>query len=164
MNARVNRPGLAASLFVLAMGIGFFAWAQAYAPRTREVPALVAIVTMALALIDAAAQFDTTWGRFVRRFVSAKNIIEWKASGEEGAGVGRALVAIAWVVGYVAAVTVVGVYAATPIYVFFYMIAHGRKSVRASATASVVVTLALWVVFELAFRYTLYAGLLFGAD
>jgi hypothetical protein len=164
MIGRVNWQGLAASLIVLAFGVGFLVWAQSYGVRTRAVPVLVAWLAIVLALIDAAAQFDAPWGRFLRRFVTAKNIIEWKPQGGQGAGEGRALQSVLWVAGYVAGVIVAGVYLATPAYVFLYMLLHGRKSARTSVIASAAIALALWLVFGLVFRYSLYEGMIFGAD
>ena len=162
MTGPVRWPGLAASACVLALGVLFLIWAQGYAPRTREVPVLAAWLTIALALIDAAAQFETPWGRLVRRFVTARNVIAWKPSGEAG-GWDRAAASVLSVLGYVAALVMFGVYIATPAYVVFYMVLYGRKSPRQAVVAAVALTLALWLVFDLGFRYTLYNGMIFGA-
>jgi hypothetical protein len=155
---------LAPALAVLAIGVGFLFWSQSFSLRARLVPVLVSWLTIALALIDAAAQLDTAWGRRIRRLVTARNVVEWRMEGDAEAGARRIAFAIGWVLGYLALLALVGFLIATPVYMFLYMLIHGGRSLRDSALAAAATTVAIWLTFEVAFRYPLYPGLLFGGE
>ena len=164
MSGAVRWRDFAAALAVLALAVAFLVWAQAYPARTRTVPVLVAWVAIALAAIDAVCQTETRIGRFIRRFVVAQSIIEWKPQGAAEAGSGRAALAILWVAGFTAAIVAFGVLIAIPLYVAAYMVWHGGKSVRAACVTALATTAAIWLAFEILLRYPLYPGLLFGGD
>jgi hypothetical protein len=158
----IHWPDFGAALAVLAIGVGFLLWAKSYPPKAAEVPTLVAWVTIVLALVDAAARTETSLGRVLRRMVNAEHVIEWQAEGEREAGSRRAAWSILWVLAYLAAVALAGFLAATPVYILLYMRLHGARSWLAAAATAIGTVLAVWLVFELAFRYPLYPGLLFG--
>jgi hypothetical protein len=165
MAAAVNKRDLSAGVAVLAIGIAFLLWSQIYPPRMSAMPKLVGWTTIVLALIDIAAQFDTALGRLLRRAAG----LEWDGTGRAGGeadepGWVRIAVAMLWVVGYVAAIYLFGLLATTPVYVFLYMLLHGRKPVRESVLAAVITTAAIWFTFEYLFHYPLYPGLLFGGN
>jgi len=162
MRPAIHWPDFGAALAVLAIGIGFLAWASSYPPKAAEVPALVAWLTIVLALVDAAARTETALGRALRRVVSAEQVIEWKTEGDGEAGSRRVAASIFWVLAYLAGVALAGFLLATPAYIFMYMKLHGGRTVLAGALAAIGTTAGVWLIFELAFRYALYPGLLFG--
>lgn len=162
MTAGMRRSDLGAALAVLAIGIGFLLWAQTYPPRSAAMPILVGWLTIGLGLIDLASQFDTAIGRALRRIVASEHVIAWRAEGEAEAPWRRVVLSMMWVLGYVAAIYVIGFLWVTPIYVFFYMVIHGAKSWRASVAGALLITLTIWLTFEKAFKYPLYPGILFG--
>ncbi|MGH6769744.1 MAG: tripartite tricarboxylate transporter TctB family protein [Xanthobacteraceae bacterium] len=162
MIAVVNRKNLATGLFVLAGCIVFLLWARTYSAQSRAMPELVAWVTIALTLIDIVIQFETAPSRWLRRLVTAEKIVEWKMEGEEEASVTKVVQAVAWVAGYVALLYFVGFLISTPIYVLLYMIFHGGHSIRNSVLMSIGTVLAIWLTFEVLFKYPLYPGSLFG--
>lgn len=162
MRRAVHWPDFCAALAVLAIGIGFLAWAQTYPPKAAAVPTLVAWLTIALGLIDVAARTETALGRALRRMVNAQHVIEWKAEGDAQASARRVVSSVFWVLGYLAGVALAGFLAATPLYIFLYVKLHGRRSPHAGAAAAIGTTLGVWLVFQLLFRYPLYPGLLFG--
>jgi len=165
MMAAVNKREIGAGLVVLAIGIVFLLWSQIYPPRMSAMPKLVGWVTIVLALIDIAAHFDTTLGRVLRRIAGLE--IAGLSSDSEAAvepSWRRIVIAMLWVVGYVAAIYIFGLLATTPLYIFLYMAVHGRKSMRISALNAVIVTIAIWITFEYLFHYPLYPGLLFGGQ
>ena len=63
---------------------------------------------------------------------------------------------------YLAAVYCVGFLVGTPVYLFLSMMLHGGKSFLASTMTAIATTLAIWVTFEVLFKYPLYPGVLFG--
>jgi hypothetical protein len=162
MTAESRKSDLVVPLLALAIGVGFLIWAHTYSARDALVPILVGWVAIVLTLIDIATQFDTAPGRFLSRIVAAEQVIAWRAEGDEAAPWSRVLLSMAWVLAYVAAIYVVGFLWVTPVYVFVYMLFHGRKSLLASLAGAVLITLIIWLTFEKAFRYPLYPGILFG--
>lgn len=157
-----NWHDFGAALVVLAIAVVFLLWTQTVPARAAAMPILVAWLAIVLALIDVVARTDTPVGRTLRRFVSAENVIEWKAQGDQEAAIGRVLLSVLWVVAYLGGVYLVGFLLMTPAYVFLYMILHGRKSIFAGLVAAVLTTFAIWLVFEIAFKYALYPGVLLG--
>jgi hypothetical protein len=163
MTFAVRQREFWSALVVLMLSIGFLLWARTYPHDAGAVPVLVAWGTIALSLIDIVSQFETPFGQRIRRVLAAQKIVEWKMEGDEEAALSRIFLSVAWIIGYLVAIFLVGYIIATPIYVFFYMVLHGRRGVRDSALTAAGTTLAIWAVFVKLFGYPLYEGLLFGA-
>jgi len=145
-------------LIVLMIGVVFLLWAQIYPRNTGTVPTLVAILTIALGLLDLAGQSDTGFGRAVAKLVG-------RAAQEdepEKAGWRVILLSVLWPLGYVGATIYAGFLLVTPLYIFLYMWTYGGKSLLASAVSATVTTVSIWLTFEVLFRYPLYPGVLFG--
>ena len=162
MTFAVRQREFWAAMLVLALSVGFLLWAKTYPPTAGTVPVLVAWATIVLSIIDAVSQFETPFGRWVRRLVTAEKIVEWKMEGDEDAPLTRIFLAVAWVFAYLAALFLIGFMIATPIYVLLYMLIHGGRSLRDSALAAAGTTLTIWLTFVVLFRYPLYPGVLFG--
>lgn len=162
MSRVIHWRDFTAAVVVLALAVGFLAWARTYPPKAAAVPTLVAWLTIVLALIDAAARTETVLGRALRRLVSAEQVIEWSAEGEREAGARRIAWSVFWVLVYLGGVLVAGFLLATPVYVFLYLTSHGRRAVLPSALAALLTTAGIWLTFQGLFRYPLYPGLLFG--
>jgi hypothetical protein len=163
MTGITNWRDFGAALVILAFSVMFLLWTLTLPARAAAMPTLVAWLAIVLALIDVVAQTQTAVGRVVRRFVSAEKVIEWKAQGDgEDATWGRVLLSVLWVVAYLAGVYLVGFLLTTPVYVFLYMLLHGGKSLRAAGIAAILTTALIWLTFEIAFKYPLYPGILFG--
>jgi hypothetical protein len=164
MTAALDKRDLCPGALTLAIGVVCLLWAQIYPPRESALPALVGWVTIALALIDIAAQFDTGWGRILRRMAGMETNGERRdAAPKQPPAWARIAIAMLWVVGYGAAIFLFGFMATTPIYVFLYMLLHGRRRPLTGALNAAVVTVAIWITFEYLFHYPLYQGALFGA-
>jgi Tripartite tricarboxylate transporter TctB family len=151
------------ALVVFAIAVIFLLWTQTIPARATAMPTLVAWLTIVLALIDVVAQTETATGRLFRRFVSAEKVIEWKVQGDdEEAPWGRVLLSVAWVIAYLVGIYLAGFLLTTPLYVFLYMLLHGGKSLRAAGITAIATTFLVWLTFEIAFKYPLYPGVLFG--
>jgi hypothetical protein len=163
MTGITNWRDFGAALVVLVFAVVFLLWTQTIPARATAMPTLVAWLAIALALIDVVAQTETAVGRAVRRFVAAEKVIEWKAQGDgEDATWGRVLLSVLWVVAFLVGVYLVGFLLTTPVYVLLYMLLHGGKSLRTAGIAAVLTTALIWLTFEIAFKYPLYPGILFG--
>ena len=163
MTLAVRQREFWSAVVVLVLSIGFLLWARTYPDDARAMPVLVACGTIILSLIDIISQFETPFGRKVRYLITADKIVEWKMEGDEEAAFSRILLSVAWLVGYLVGLFLVGFIIATPIYIFFYMVLHGRRSMRDSALTAAGATLMIWLTFVVLFKYPLYEGLLFGA-
>lgn len=162
MTLPVRQREFWAALFVLALSVAFLLWARTYPGMSGAMPVLVAWGTIVLSLIDVVSQLETPFGRWLHRLVTADRIVEWKMEGDEDTPLARVLFSVAWVLGYLAALFLAGFLAATPIYIFLYMVIHGGRGLRDSALTAAATTLTIWLVFVVLFRYPLYGGLLFG--
>ena len=162
MTFAVRQRQFWSAISVLVLSIGFLLWAKTYPDDSGAVPVLVAWGTIVLAIIDVISQFETSFGRWVRRLITADKIVEWKMEGDETASVPRVLLSVAWVGAYLVALFLIGFIIATPIYVLLYMLIHGGRSLRDSALAAAATTLTIWLTFVVLFRYPLYPGVLFG--
>lgn len=159
-----RRRDFAAAVFVLALCIGFLLWARTYQGTSATMPVLVAWGTIALTLVDVVSQLDVPFGRWLRRLVTAEKIVEWKLEGEDEVPASRVALSIFWVFAYLAALLLVGFIIATSIYMFLYMVIHGRRSILFSALATAATTLTIWLTFVVLFKYPLYHGMLFGGQ
>jgi hypothetical protein len=162
MIAESRWKNLGPALFIMVASVVFLFWSRTYSGQSRAMPELVAWATIALASIDVIIQFDTGPSRWLRRLVTAERIVAWKMEGEEEASLGTVLLAVGWVVGYVALLYLFGFLIATPVYVLLYMFFHGGHSIRNSLLAAAATTLTIWLTFEVLFKYPLYPGALFG--
>jgi len=152
----------AAALLTLALGTAFLAWARTYPPQAAAVPTLVAWLTIALSLVDLVSHTETKAGRLLGRLAGSDNAIEWTVEGDQQAAGRRIASSLGWLLAYLAGMTLAGILLATPLYIFLYMKLHGGRSASAAALAALGTTAGVWLIFELAFRYPLYPGLLFG--
>ena len=162
MTPVTSRREFGAALSVLALCVIYLLWSRNYPPDLGAVPALAAWLAIAFSLLDLLAQTRTRTGDAVRRAVGQSPADAPSKEESPAAGLGRELVAIAWPLGYVAALIGLGFLPMTPAYVFLYMWLHGRKTVASSLLAAAAVTLAIWVTFEVLFSYPLFVGLAFG--
>jgi len=144
-------PSLVILAFVIAYVVsGYFTLDE----TTRLVPLLAGIVTLLLLLLDMlSTKFSTD-----RR----------KESGRpEGGGVrvpaarGRELTAILFVAGGVAAVYLLGFLIAIPLYLFASIAFLGQQSPRLALIVTLIASLSIYVVFEVALAYELFPGVLF---
>ena len=155
------RRGMVPALIVLSLSVVYLPWAYSYDPEGRAVPVLVGWLTVGLAALDIMTQTNTPFGRYLFQLLSGRAMdAGLKEPGAEYT-FGRQFVAVLWLIGFVGAVTLVGFLITVPIYVLVFMKFQGRKSLRQSIIAAVVITAVVWVMFEGLLRYEVYPGILF---
>ena len=144
-------PSIATLLFVVAyLVLGFVTLDE----TTRRVPLLAGMVTLVLVVIDIA--------RVVSRGGARSG--SWVV---EGGGVkvpespGREYAAILLVAAGVAGIYLLGFLVALPLYLFASIAFLGRQSMRIATVVALLTSLALYLVFEVALDYQLFAGVLF---
>ena len=146
---------------MLALGAVFLAWSFAYGGRGAMMPIMVGWTMLMLSLLDLIAQTETPLGRAVKAFFTGP--ITGEAEAGERQPWRKTLIVIAWPIAFLVAVYFFGFLPVIPIYVFLFMVLQGRMETRTSLFAAVIVGVSIYLVFELALRYTLYRGILFGA-
>lgn len=154
-----TRKNFYVALVVLAIFALMLVWsAHIPQPRGREFPTLVAWTGLVLGFLDVVAHTDTGVGRLIAMALSGTAHVA-----EEGSryGIRKEVLSILWVVLATAAMILGGFLVGIPVYVFFYLLLHGRKSVRFSVLTALFTTLAIWLSFEVLLEYDLYTGILF---
>ncbi|MQA67434.1 MAG: hypothetical protein GEU76_16285 [Alphaproteobacteria bacterium] len=146
------------SALVLLGAVTFLALGYQLPGKGQDVPVLVGWLAVGLCVLDVIAQTPTAAGRWIAALLSGS------ASGapdEKPRGLSAELKSFFWVLIACAGVIVFGFLWATPVYVFAYMVLHGRKPVVQSGLTALGATAFLWIAFELLLEYEIYRGLLF---
>ena len=146
------------ALVMVAITIGYLAIAYTYSEQARLFPVPVGWLMLALLALDLVSRTKTPTGEMLTRLLNP-------AAEAEGAAPRfpalRQLSAILWVALFTAALVLIGVMYAVPLYVFGSMRFHGRKPYLTSLTAAACVTAFTWVLFAFALQVELYPGMLF---
>ena len=143
---------------MLAVTIVYLAVAYTYTEQARLFPVPVGWLMLALLALDLVSRTKTQTGEALTRLLNPAAEAE---GAEQRFPVLRQLSAILWVAFFTAALVLIGIMYAVPLYVFGSMRFHGRKSYLTSLIAAVCVTAFTWVLFAFALQVELYPGMLF---
>ncbi len=143
------------ALGLLVFTVAYLALDYTYKPALRAVPAAVAWLVLALLVLDIASRTETPFGRVLRRSIGP-------ALPQTPYPIARQISAILWVAGFAAALVLVGVVFAVPLFVFAFMRLRGERPIWASLLGGGGVALFVWLLFVLLLRLELYPGLVFG--
>ncbi len=151
------RRNLYASIATLAIFAGLFVWSEGIADvRGREFPVLVSGAAVLLGVLDVLAHTGTAAGRWIAAALAGGTA----PAPEPRRRLPAEALAVAWVAAALALVVVAGFLVAIPVYVFAYLILHGKRTLRVSLIAAVATTFGIWLGFEILLRYELYGGML----
>jgi hypothetical protein len=146
------------ALAMVVITIGYLAIAYTYSVQARLFPVPVGWLMLLLLALDLVSRTRTPTGEMLTRLLNP-------AAEAEGAEprfpILRQLSAMLWVAFFTAALVLIGVMYAVPLYVFGSMRFHGKKSYLTSLIAAVCVTAFTWVLFAFALQVELYPGVLF---
>jgi Tripartite tricarboxylate transporter TctB family len=153
-----ERRNLAVSVATFAIFVALLVWSD-HIPdaRGREFPVLVSGAAVILAALDVLAHSGTAAGRWVTLVLAGAA----PPAPSERRRLPAEAMAVVWVAAALALVIVAGFLVAIPVYVFLYLLLHGRRTLRHSVIAAVATTFGIWLGFEVLLRYELYGGLLF---
>ena len=135
--------------------------ASGYSAESRAMPVLVAGAMLALLLLDLTSRTQTSLGRALTRWLNPA-AAQGDAEPADRGLVRRQVAAALWLVGFAAALVLIGVLYAVPLYVFASMRLRGGRSYPVSLAGGLGMTLLLWLLFTALLRVPLYPGLLFG--
>ena len=153
-----NLFGRPVSHYLLSAGLGvlaaaFLAAAWAYPQDARAFPAAIAFVLLALTGLDLFALTNTAAGETIRRLFNPT--IKTRASSEP---VSREVAAVLSLAGLVAALVLLGIAIAVPLYLFVSLRFRARRSWASSFVIAAGLTVAMWLLFVAALRLELYRG------
>ncbi|MHA6344366.1 tripartite tricarboxylate transporter TctB family protein [Roseivivax sp. CAU 1761] len=142
-------------LLLLAVSLGYVAWAQKYGAVPRLMPTLVGGATAALAVLDLLSRFDSRLGRALRLALGAdfrnREMSHDPAIGREAAMIG-------WMLAALASIWLIGLLPTVPLFITAYMRLWGRLPLSMAALSGVAVLGFVVVVFEVLLDYALYRG------
>jgi hypothetical protein len=141
-------------LALFAATIGYLAVAYRYDGDARSMPVAFGWTMLLLLAIDIAIVTRTQAGMFLARLLNPS------VHQREELGLARQVGAIFWPLLFTLLLVLIGVAAAVPIYIFASMRFHGGWSLRWSIATASIASAATWILFEVALRTPLYAGLL----
>ena len=146
------------ALVMVAVTICYLAIAYTYTEQARLFPVPVGWLMLALLALDLVSRTKTPSGEVLTRLLNPAAEVE---GAEPRFPILRQLSALFWVAFFTAALVLIGIMYAVPLYVFGSMRFHGKKSYLTSLIAAVCVTAFTWVLFAFALQVELYPGALF---
>lgn len=146
------------ALVMLAVTIAYLTIAYTYTPQARLFPVPVGWLMLPLLALDLVSRTKTPVGESLTRLLNPAAEVE---GAEPRFPLLQQLSAVLWVAFFTAALVLIGIMYAVPLYVFGSMRFHGRKSYRTSLIAAASVTVFTWLLFAFALQVELYPGALF---
>lgn len=146
------------ALVMVAVTIAYLITAYTYSVQARLFPVPVGWLMLLLLALDLVSRTKTPIGESLTRLLNPAAEVE---GAEPRFPVLRQLSALFWVAFFTAALVLIGIMYAVPLYVFGSMRFHGKKSYLTSLIAAVCVTVFTWVLFAFALQVELYPGALF---
>src|SRR5262245_10167385 len=143
---------------MVAVTIAYLATAYTYSEQARLFPVPVGWLMLLLLALDLISRTKTPAGEILTRWLNPAAEDEQK---ESRFPVLRQFSAILWVAFFTAALVLIGIMYAVPLYVFGSMRFHGRKSYLTSLVTAASVTVFTWLLFAVALQVELYPGALF---
>lgn len=140
---------------------GYLATAYGYGRDSRLMPVLVAWAMLVLVALDLASRTDTRVGRALTRWLNPA-ADPAKSAAHARYPLSKQAAAVLWLAGFAAALVLIGVLYAVPLYVFGSMRLRGRRSYLLSLAGGAGAALFVWLLFAVVLRIELYPGLLFG--
>jgi len=146
------------ALVMLAVTVGYLMMAYTYTVQARLFPVPVGWLMLLLLALDLVSRTKTPIGENLTRLLNPAAEVE---GAEPRFPILRQLSAMFWVAFFTAALVLIGIMHAVPLYDFGSMRFHGKKSYLTSLIAAVCVTAFTWVLFAFALQVELYPGALF---
>ncbi len=153
---REKHTALYFALAVLGLMIFFIHQTYGYSGKVRNFPLIIGYTGVAMCLLDILSLTPTALGTAITRFFGS-HLNPGEVSDRK---VSRELIAFAAMGGCVLGIWLFGFLVFSPLFVFLWMMAGG-KTAKASAYGGVFTLVFIYLMFELAFNYELYRGVIF---
>ncbi len=147
---------------LLLITIVYLVTGYEYSAEARAFPVTVAWAMLAFVALDFVSRTKTPIGESLLSPLNPAAAPD-KVEHLPHYPVLKQFAAIAWVLGFVGLMVLIGILYAVPAYVFASMFVRGRRPLWLCAAVAAAVTLFIWFLFERVLMLELYAGVLFGA-
>jgi Tripartite tricarboxylate transporter TctB family len=149
------------ALALLGITAVYLATAYNYSADARAVPAGVAWVMLVLVVLDLLSRTQTRIGTALMHWLNPAGDAANQKDVKRYPG-GKQIAAVAWVAGFAAALVLIGIVYAVPLYVFSSLFFQGRRPLPVCIGVSAAATTMVYVLFAVVLRLELYPGILFG--
>ncbi len=146
---------------LLAITAVYLVTAYQYSPDARAVPAGVAWVMLVLVSLDLVSRSRTKIGAALMHWLNPAGDAD-KLDAVKRYPVLKQLAAVAWIAGFAAAMLLIGILYAVPLYVFSSLLIQGRRPLLVCIGFAAAATLMIWLLFDVVLSLELYPGILFG--
>jgi hypothetical protein len=153
---REKHTALYFALAVLALMIFFIHQTYGYSGKVRNFPLIIGYTGVAMCLLDIMSLTRTGLGAAITGFFGSHLDLDEVSDRK----VSRELYAFAAMGGCVLGIWLFGFLVFSPLFVIMWMMV-GRKTLKASVYGGVFTLIFIYLLFELAFKYELYQGVVF---
>jgi len=148
------------ALGLLVLTIGYLATAYNYSPDARAVPAGVAWVMLVLLILDLVSRTRTNIGLTLMHWLNPAGDPD-KMEEHKRYPALKQIGAVLWISGFAAAMVLIGILYAVPLYVFSSLYLRGRRPLPVAIGAAAIATAAIYLLFVAVLGLELYPGILF---
>jgi len=141
---------------VLALMIFFIHQTYGYTGQVRNFPLIIGYTGVVICTLDVLSLSDRTFGRAITQFFGS-HLDENEMSARS---VKREFIAFAAMAGCVLGIWLFGFLAFSPLFVGLWMLVGG-KTLKHSIYGGMFTLLFIYLMFEIAFKYELYRGVVF---
>ena len=148
------------ALGLLVLTIFYLATAYNYEPDARAVPAGVAWVMLVLVILDLVSRTRTAAGIALMHWLNPAGDAD-KMRDHKRYPALKQIGAVLWIAGFAAAMVLIGILYAVPLYVFSSLYLRGRRPLWLAAGVAAAATAMIWLLFVAVLGLELYPGVLF---
>ena len=145
---------------LLVITIFYLATAYTYEPEARAVPAGVAWVMLALVILDLVSRTQTAAGIALMHWLNPAGDAD-KMRDHKRYPALKQIGAVLWIAGFAAAMVLIGILYAVPVYVFSSLYFRGRRPLWLAAAVGAGATAMIWLLFVAVLGLELYPCVLF---
>jgi Tripartite tricarboxylate transporter TctB family len=138
--------------------------AYQYSPEARATPLLIGWTVVALAGLDIASRTQTRVGRTLAGWLNPVTTRLRHGAGPTDYPIGKQIMAIVWIAGFLAGFALIGATYAIPLYVFAATRWRGGRPYVVCLISAACTLAGIWFLFGWLLRLELYPGLLFGGS
>lgn len=149
------------ALVLWLLTVGYLVTAYGYSVESRVMPLLVAWSMLVLLLLDLMSRTQTRFGQALTRWLNPA-AAQIDAGAPNRGMAKRQIAAVLWLAGFAAALLLIGVLDAVPLYVVASLRLRGHRSYPVCLAAGAGMALVVWLLFAVLLQLNLYPGLLFG--
>ena len=140
---------------------GYLATAYGYSAESRVMPVLVAWSMLLLLLLDLISRTQTRFGHALTRWLNPASA-QAEAATPDREITKRQFAAVLWLTGFTAALLLIGVLYAVPLYVAASLRLRAGRPYVVCLAGGAAMALLVWLLFAVVLQLNLYPGLLFG--